>query len=139
VANIRSAFKTHGGNLGNAGSVGFQFKHMGVFRLDAQELAQAGLKPDDLELELIDHGLEEMLDGQGEKGEAQVIVRSSFADLGRLQKALEEKHVKPVLAGAAYVPQNPLALPEAHEQEVLKLVDELEQDDDVQDVFTALA
>jgi YebC/PmpR family DNA-binding regulatory protein len=138
VANVRSCFKTHGGNLGNAGSVGFNFKHMGVFRLDSQALEQQGLKADDLELELIDHGLEEMLEGQGDKGEAQLVVRCGFGDLGRLQRALEERHIKPVLAVTEYVPLNPMPLPAAHEQDVHALVDALEQDDDVQDVFTTM-
>jgi YebC/PmpR family DNA-binding regulatory protein len=138
VANVRSCFKTHGGNLGNAGSVGFNFKHMGVFRLDAQALEQQGLKADDLELELIDHGLEEMLEGQGEKGEPQLVVRCAFGDLGRLQRALEERHVKPVQATTEYVALSATTLPEGQEKDVLTLVDALEQDDDVQDVFTTL-
>src|SRR6516162_2045949 len=58
VANVRSAFKTYGGSLGSEGSVSFQFKKMGVFRLAGDALA--GKNPEDLELDLIDHGLEEM-------------------------------------------------------------------------------
>lgn len=138
VANIRSCFKTYGGNLGNSGSVGFNFKHMGVFRLDVAQLEKARIKPDDLELELIDHGLDEMLEGQGDKGEAQLVVRCAFADLGRMQRALEERHITPVVSTTEYVGLSPTALAEAPEKEVLELVEALEQDDDVQNVFTTL-
>ncbi len=138
IANVRSCFKTHAGNMGTAGSVGFNFRHMGVFRLDAAALEAAGVSADDLELELIDHGLDEMLAGAGEKGEPQLVARCGFADLGRLQRALEERHIKPVSGGTEYVALAPLALPEAQEKDVLALIDALEQDDDVQKVFSTL-
>jgi YebC/PmpR family DNA-binding regulatory protein len=134
VANVRSAFKVHGGNVANAGSVSFQFQRLGVFRLDA-----TGLDADDLELALIDHGLEEMREGEGEKGERQLIVRCAFADLGRLQRALEERGIHPVSAGSEYVAQNPVELPEDQAKEVHALLDALEQDDDVQRVSHTLA
>ncbi|HEX5136521.1 MAG TPA: YebC/PmpR family DNA-binding transcriptional regulator, partial [Planctomycetota bacterium] len=63
VANVRRIFHEHKGNLGTAGSVAFQFKRMGVFRLDGQSV-----DADELELAMIDHGLEEMRDAEGEKG-----------------------------------------------------------------------
>ncbi len=59
---------------------------MGVFRLDP-----AGIDQDDLELYLIDHGLEEMGEGTGEKGEPQIVIRCAFADFGKLQEALEAR------------------------------------------------
>jgi transcriptional/translational regulatory protein YebC/TACO1 len=107
---------------------------MGVFRLDAQ-----GIDADALELDLIDHGLDEMREGEGEKGERQLIVRCAFVDLGKMQRALEERHLKPVSAGSEYVCLSPLSLPEAQEKEVLALIDALEQDDDVQRVSHSLA
>src|SRR6187200_471999 len=73
VANVRSAFKTYGGAMGTEGSVAFQFKRMGVFRLSPEALA--GKDVEALELDLIDHGLEEMGEGAGEKGEPQTIIR----------------------------------------------------------------
>jgi YebC/PmpR family DNA-binding regulatory protein len=76
VANVRVTFKNHGGNMGTTGSVAFQFKHMGVFRL-----APEGVDADALELELIDHGLEELGDGAGEKGEKQLVIRCAFASV----------------------------------------------------------
>ncbi len=130
VANVRSRFKKNDGMMGGAGSVTFMFKRMGVFRLHPE-----GIDRDDLELELIDHGLEEMGDTTGEKGEPQILVRCDFANFGRLQKAIEEKGITPISAEAEYVPSTTVELGEAEAEEVLKLVDALEQDDDVQQVF----
>ena len=130
VANIRSAFNKGGGNMGNSGSVAFMFKRMGVFRLNP-----AGIDADSLELELIDHGLEEMGESVGEKGEPQLVIRCAFADFGHLQKALEDRKITPISAESEYIPQTPVPLDEAAFEEVIKLVDRLEQDEDVQKVF----
>jgi YebC/PmpR family DNA-binding regulatory protein len=130
VANLRSHFNKGGGNLGTTGSVAFMFKRMGVFRLDP-----AGIDQDELELDLIDHGLEEMGESTGEKGEPQLVIRCAFADFGRLQKALEDRGIKPISAESEYIAGTPVELPEDQATEVLKLVDTLEQDDDVQKVF----
>jgi len=130
VANIRSAFNKGGGNMGNTGSVGFMFKRMGVFRLNP-----AGIDADALELDLIDHGLEEMGETVGEKGEPQLMIRCAFADFGHLQKALEDRKITPISAESEYIPQTPVPLDETAFEEVIKLVDRLEQDEDVQKVF----
>jgi len=134
VANVRMHFKDHGGNLGTTGSVAFQFQKMGVFRL-----APEGLDLEALELDLIDHGLEEMGEGQGEKGEKQVVIRCAFASFGQLQAAIEAKKLPLVSAESEYVAQNPVELPEAQAKDVLAMVDALEQDEDVQRVFHNLA
>jgi YebC/PmpR family DNA-binding regulatory protein len=134
VANVRSHFGKYGGNLGSTGSVGFQFKRMGVFRL-----VPAGLDQDTLELDLIDHGLEEMGEGTGEKGEPLLVIRCAFSDFGRLQKAIEDRRITPLSAESEYIPQTPVELPEDKATEVLKMVDLLEQDEDVQRVFHNLA
>jgi transcriptional/translational regulatory protein YebC/TACO1 len=107
---------------------------MGVFRLDAQ-----GIDADELELAMIDHGLDEMREAEGEKGERQLVLRCAFQDLGRVQRALEERGLKPASAGHEYVCATPVDLPEAQAKEVLGLIDALEQDDDVQKVFHNLA
>jgi len=134
VANVRMHFKNNGGSMGNTGSVAFQFQRMGVFRL-----APEGLDVDALELDLIDHGLEELGEGVGEKGEKQVVIRCAFASFGQLQAALEERKLNVISAESEYVAQTPVELPEEQAKEVLTLVDALEQDEDVQKVFHNLA
>jgi YebC/PmpR family DNA-binding regulatory protein len=133
VANVRSAFKTYGGALGTEGSVAFQFKRMGVFRLAPDALA--GKDPEALELDLIDHGLEEMGEGTNEKGEPQTIIRGAFADFGKLQAAIEARGIAVQSAESEYVAQNLVSLDDAKAKDVLELVDALEQDEDVQRVF----
>lgn len=130
VANVRMRFNKQGGSLGNSGSVGFLFQRMGVFRLDP-----AGIDADALELELIDHGLEEMGEGTGEKGEKQLVLRCAFADFGTLQSAIEERGLNPISADSEYVPGTLIELSDEQANEVLALVDFLEQDEDVQRVF----
>jgi len=130
VANIRSYFNKGNGNLGTTGSVSFQFKKMGVFKLKPE-----GINQEDLELELIDFGLEEMGEGTGENNEPVVVLRVAFNDFGNMQKALESKNITPISAESEWIPATTVELPENQAQEVLKLVDKLEQDDDVQKVF----
>ncbi|MBO9571662.1 MAG: YebC/PmpR family DNA-binding transcriptional regulator [Chitinophagaceae bacterium] len=130
VANIRSHFNKGNGALGNSGSVSFQFKKMGVFKLKPE-----GLNTDDLELELIDAGLEEMGEGTGENGETVLVLRTAFSDFGNMQKALEEKKLTPISAEVEWIPATTVELSEEQAQDVLKLVDKLEQDEDVQKVF----
>ena len=130
VSNLRTHFNKGGGNLANSGSVGFLFKRMGVFRLNP-----AGLDQDEMELELIDHGLEEIGESTGEKGEPQLVLRCGFGDFGNLQKALEDRGIAPLSAESEYLPVTPVELAEEQATEALALVDRLEQDDDVQKVF----
>jgi transcriptional/translational regulatory protein YebC/TACO1 len=134
VANVKAIFNKGNGTLGNSGSVGFQFKKMGVFKLKPE-----GINTDELELELIDFGLEELGEGTGENGEDVVVVRCGFTDFGNMQKALEEKNLTPISAELEWIPQNTVSLNEEQAQEVLKLVDKIEQDEDVQKVFHNLA
>jgi YebC/PmpR family DNA-binding regulatory protein len=130
VANIRSHFNKGNGNLGTSGSVSFQFKKMGVFKLKPE-----GLNTDDLELELIDFGLEEMGEGTGENNEPVLVLRTAFGDFGTMQKALEERKISPLSAEVDWIPVTTVSLPESQAEDVLKLVDKLEQDEDVQKVF----
>jgi transcriptional/translational regulatory protein YebC/TACO1 len=134
VASIRNIFSKNGGNLATSNSVSFQFKRMGVFRLNPE-----GIDQDDLELYLIDHGLEEMGESTGEKGEPQIVVRCAFADFGHVQKALEDRGITPISAEHEYICSAPTELPEEQATEVMELVDKLEQDEDVQKVYHTLA
>ena len=135
VGNVRNAFLKNGGNLGTTGSVSFQFKKMGVFRLTPSVVKDQ----DELELDLIDHGLEEMGESTGEKGEAQLVIRCAFNDFGKLQEALEKRGLVPLSAEHEYICSVPTELPEPQAAEVLALIDKLEQDEDVQKVFHTLA
>jgi YebC/PmpR family DNA-binding regulatory protein len=134
VASVRNVFSKHGGNLATSNSVSFMFKKMGVFRLNPE-----GIDQDDLELYLIDHGLEEMGESSGEKGEPQIVIRCMFPDFGHVQKALEDRKIAPLSAEHEYICITPTELPEAQATEVMELVDKLEQDDDVQKVYHTLA
>jgi YebC/PmpR family DNA-binding regulatory protein len=130
VANVRAYFNKGNGNLGTSGSVSFQFKKMGVFKLKPE-----GLNIEDLELELIDHGLDDLGEGVGEHGEPLIVLHVAFNDFGNMQRELESKNIIPVSAEVEWIPTTTVSLPEEYAQEVLKLVDKLEQDDDVQKVF----
>lgn len=130
VANVKSHFNKGGGALGNSGSVSFQFKKMGVFKLNP-----LGQNIEDLELELIDHGLEEMGEGTGENGEDLVILRCGFTDFGNMQKALEDKNITPISAEVEWIPSTTVPVSDAQAEDVSKLIEKLEQDDDVQKVF----
>jgi YebC/PmpR family DNA-binding regulatory protein len=134
VAGVRNIITKGGGNLATNGSVSFLFRKMGVFRLNPQ-----GIDQDDLELYLIDHGLEEMGESSGEKGEPQLVIRCAFPDFGKLQEALEARGLVPLSATHEYICTVPTQLPEAQATEVLTVIDRLEQDDDVQQVFHTLA
>lgn len=130
VANVRAHFNKGSGNLGNSGSVSFLFNRMGVFKLNPE-----GVDPNELELELIDAGLEEL----GEDSEDNLVIRCAFNDFGNMQKALEQKGIEPLNADSEWIPTTTVDLPDDQADEVLKLIDLMEADDDVQKVFHNLA
>jgi len=88
---------------------------------------------------MIDHGLEEMGESNGEKGESQLVLRCAFENFGRLQEALEVRRIAPLSAEHEYVCVAPTELPETQATEALELIDKLEQEEDVQRVFHSLA
>lgn len=130
VANVKSHFTKGGGALGNSGSVAFQFKKMGVFKLKPE-----GLNTEDLELELIDFGLEELGESTGENGEDILVVRAGFTDFGNMQKALEDKGITPLSAELEWIPTTTVPVNDEQAADVSKLIEKLEQDEDVQKVF----
>ena len=130
VANVKSQFAKCGGTLGNSGSVAFQFKKMGVFKLKPE-----GLNVEDMELELIDFGLEELGEGTGENGEDILVVRCGFTDFGHMQKALEDKGIVPITAELEWIPSTTVPVNDEQAADVSKLIEKLEQDEDVQKVF----
>ncbi len=134
VANVRNCFNKGGGNMGSTGSVTFGFQRMGVFRIKF-EAADA----EELELELIDHGLEEMGEGTTETGDPVLVIRCALPDFGNMQGALEARGLEVVESATEFIAQTPVELDDEKAEEVLKLVASLEEDDDVQQVFHNLS
>ncbi|NVB40689.1 YebC/PmpR family DNA-binding transcriptional regulator [Pseudenhygromyxa sp. WMMC2535] len=130
VANVRSAFKKKGGNLGSSGSVAFMFDQFGYFKISPS----AG-EVDELELELIDHGLEQLEEGFDDKGEDVLVLRCARDDFGNLQSGLEGKGIEVVESGFEWVPQTTTELGESESDEIMALIEKLEADDDVQRVY----
>ena len=130
VANVRSHFNKGGGSMGTSGSVSFQFKKMGVFKLKPENV-----NIEELELELIDFGLEEMGEGTSENGEAIIVLRCGFTDFGNLQKALEDKNIATISAELEWIPTVTVPVTDEQAEEISKLIERLEQDDDVSKVF----
>ena len=126
VANVRMHFTKGQGSLGTTGSVAFGFTHMAEFKIKGE-----GVNVDDMEFELIDFGLEEI----GEDAEGNVIIRTKFNEYGNMSKALEEKKIEIISAELTWIPANTMELSEDQANDVLKMVDHLEQDDDVQKVY----
>ena len=126
VANVRMHFTKGQGALGTSGSVAFTFTRMGEFKVK-----NTGQDLEELELELIDYGLEEI----GEDSEGNIVIRAAFSEFGHMSKALEEKGIEVITAELTRIPQNTVELGEEEANDVLKLVDKLEQDDDVQKVY----
>ena len=126
VANVRMHFTKGHGSLGTSGSVAFTFNRMGEFKIK-----NSGQVLEDLELDLIDYGLEEI----GEDSEGNIIIRTAFNEFGNMAKALEEKKIEVVSAELTRIPTSTVELNEEQANEVLKMVDNLEQDDDVQKVY----
>jgi len=126
VANVRMHFNKGNGSLGTSGSVSFLFNHLGEFKIknDGQDL-------EELELELIDYGLEEI----GEDSEGNIIIRTPFVEFGNMNKALDDKKIEVITAELTRIPTTEVELSEEDAEDVLKLVDNLEQDEDVQKVY----
>jgi len=126
VANIRMYFNRGNGALGKTGSLAFMFQRKGVFRI-----ANDGtISPDDLELELIDYGLDTL-----EKDEDEIIIYTAFEDFGKMTKGLEEKKITVKKAVAERIPTTTVELTEEQQDEILQLIDKFEEDDDVQAVY----
>ncbi len=129
VANVRHLFSKYGGSMGTTGSLSFLFERKGIFRIKAE-----GLSLEDLELELIDYGAEDV---RAEDDE--VVVMAAFADFGQMQKALETRGLPVISSELQRIPLSFTELSEAQEEEAMKLIEFLEEDEDVQNVFHNLA
>lgn len=125
VANIRMYFSRAGGALGKTGSLDFMFERKGVFKFSAE-----GINKEELELDLIDHGAEDIFEEEGE-----IFVHTKFGDFGSMQKALEDKGINVISAELQRIPGTTIELPEEEEENIMNLIEKFEEDDDVQAVF----
>ncbi|HNR27861.1 MAG TPA: YebC/PmpR family DNA-binding transcriptional regulator [Bacteroidales bacterium] len=133
VANIRSYFNKFGGNLGTSGSVDFMFDHISVFKVRADQVTDM----ETFELELIDYGGEEIFQ---DEEEGVIVVYGSFESYGSLQKFIEEKGLELVSGGFDRIVNGEMKqLTEEEKADVEKLLERIEEDDDVQNVYTNMA
>jgi len=129
VANIRSYFSKSSGSLGTSGSVSFMFDHKAVFRF-----AQGEKNMEELELELIDYGLSDIDENEGE-----LFVYTEFSDFGTMQKALEEKEIEVISADFQRFPTTLTEIDEEQEEIIHKMIEKMEDDEDVNNVYTNMA
>lgn len=134
VANVRSYFNKTNGALGKTGSLDFIFTRKSVFRFDPGEL-----ELEELEFELIDSGLEDLYAEADENGKDVGVIHTSFEDFGKMQKALEEKGIPVISAKLERVYESTTEVNEEQAADVFKLIDKLEEDDDVQAVYHNMA
>ncbi|WP_437399983.1 YebC/PmpR family DNA-binding transcriptional regulator [Flagellimonas lutimaris] len=128
VANIRSYFNKCNGSLGTSGSVEFMFDHTCNFTINAD-----GIDPEELELEMIDFGAEEVFDD-----EDGIHIYAPFENFGAIQKELESREIEIVSSGFDRIPQVTKELNEEEAADVEKLLEKIEEDDDVQNVFHSM-
>ncbi len=129
VANVRHYFRKHEGSMGSTGSISFMFERKGLFKISKEKIADL----ETFELELIDSGLDDLsYDDQF------IYIYSSFQDYGSMQKALEERELEILSTELTYIPANTKELEGEQLKEVNDLIEALEEDDDVQSVYSTL-
>ncbi len=130
VANVRAHFNKCNGNLGTSGSVEFMFDHTCNFKIKGD-----GLDPEELELEFIDFGAEEIFIDEEDNT---IMIYGPFGSFGAIQKELENREIEIVSSGFERIPQVTKALSGDALAEVEKLLERLEEDDDVQNVYHSM-
>lgn len=126
VANVRSYFNKNGGSLGTSGSLEFLFDHKCVFHIVKKE----GVSLEDLELELIDFGVDEV-----DEDEDEIILSGEFSQNSAIQKHLEENGFEINSAEFVRIPNDLKEVTPEQRESLDKLLDKLEEDEDVQNVF----
>ena len=134
VANVRSYFNKTNGTLGKTGSLDFIFNRKSVFRFDPKEMDL-----EELEFELIDAGLEDLYVEEDEEGKDVAVLHAPFENFGTMQKTLEEKGIEVISAKLERITLSTFDVSEEQALDVLKLIDKLEDDDDVQAVYHNMA
>ena len=129
VANVRSYFNKCNGSLGTSGSVEFMFEHKCFFKVNPE-----GLEIDELELELIDFGVDEI-----EGDDEDLMVMGPFAEFGNIQKGLDEKNIEIIESGTERIPTDTKTLTDEERKDVDKLLDKIEEDDDVINVYHTMS
>jgi len=131
VASVRMYFSRANGSLGTNGSVSFMFDHVVLFKIDA-----TGLNKDDLELELIDFGLEDI---SFDEEHNQFIIQTKFTDFGKMQHALEDRKINVLETSKTYLPTTTKELTPEQEAEVMAMIEKMEEDDDIENVYHNIA
>lgn len=132
VANVRSYFTKHGGSLGTQGSLTFLFDHKSVFKIKPKD----GVSLEDLELELIDYGVDELEDiVDDETGEEQVILYGAFEEYSNIQKYLEDNGFEIISSEFERIPNDLKEVTAEQRAAIEKLLEKIEEDEDVQNVF----
>ena len=126
VANIRSYFNKAGGSLGTTGSLSFLFEHKSVFHIKPKE----GVSLEDLELELIDYGVDEV-----EADDEEIVLYGSFESYNDIQKYLEDNGFEIISSEFERIPNDVKELDAEQRASIEKLLERIEEDEDVQNVF----
>ena len=126
VANVRSYFNKHGGTLGTQGSLSFLFEHKSVFKIRPKD----GVSIEDLELELIDYGVDEV-----EPDEEEIVLYGAFEEFANIQKYLEESGYEIISAEFERIPNDLKEVTPEQRVQLDKLLEKFEEDEDVQNVF----
>jgi len=139
VANVKAILNRNNAEMLTSGSLNFMFTRKAVFVIERS----ADMDVEELELELIDYGLEEIEEDvePQENGDDTPILRiyGEFTSFGELSKALEERGITPKKAALEYIANTPIELSEEHLEEIEALIEKLEDDDDVQAVYTNIS
>lgn len=128
VASVRSIFSKNGGSLGTNGSLSFIFDQKGVFAVNNDQLE--GKDTEEIEMELIDGGAEDV-----EYTDEQIVITTSFEDFGNMQKKLDELNLEAASSEIQQIPNTTTALSVDDAKQVLNLIEKMEEDDDVSNVY----
>ncbi len=128
VANVRSYFTKHGGSLGTQGSLTFLFDHKSVFHIKPKE----GVSLDDLELELIDYGVDEL---ENDEEAEEIVLYGAFEEFNNIQKYLEDNGFEIISSEFERIPNDLKEVTDEQRAGIEKLLEKLEDDEDVQNVF----
>ncbi len=126
VSNIRSIFNKHGGNLGKKGSISFLFERKGIFTIPTNNISDI----EEFELEMIDAGAEDI-----EEDEGFITVTTQMEDFGNMQKKLEKMNVETENAELQRIPADTVELDKEEAKKILRIIEQFEEDDDVQNVY----